>query len=234
MIRCCPYCLSCRINSFGPLLACLATLFIAEIYWVNLPTRIPHPLGFAREVNMTESGQRHARGSSAHLPFAWTRQERLLNFQPQEVSGAGVILNVTTAFLARNWSRYFFANCSEVKCVFYVCVSMHSPPHTCICTIGIRHKQRQSFKSIRICWKFWRTFCSKVFRLLDCNIAAFSLALCAFPGNCPRKTHVSISAEGLTVDSCLCSYPTWGRSMLLLEDYLALCLSESGVLKNCL
>lgn len=129
MIRCCPYCLSCRINSFGPLLACLATLFIAEIYWVNLPTRIPHPLGFAREVNMTESGQRHARGSSAHLPFAWTRQERLLNFQPQEVSGAGVILNVTTAFLARNWSRYFFANCSEVKCVFmYVCLCTH--PHT--------------------------------------------------------------------------------------------------------
>ena len=115
-----------------------------------------------------------------------------------------------------------------------MCVYALTHTHICICTIRISHKQKQSFKSIHICWKFWRTFCSKEFWLLDFNIAAFSLALCAFPGNSPMKTHISVSAEGLTVDNCLCSHPTRGKTMLLFEDYLALCVTESGVLKNCL
>lgn len=51
-------------------------------------------------------------------PFPCTQQQWLLNSQHQEVSAAGVILNVTTAFLGRNCSWYFFANCSEVKRVY--------------------------------------------------------------------------------------------------------------------
>lgn len=116
----------------------------------------------------------------------------------------------------------------------YVCLYMHSTTHICICTIRISHKQKQSFKSICICWKFWRTFCSKDFWLLDFNIAAFSLAPCASLGHIPLKTLISISAVGLTVDNRLCSHPTWGKATLLFEDYLALCLTGSGMLKNCL
>lgn len=130
MVRCCPCCLSCRINSVGVFFFKLVEPLFSLLKFIGLTfPHTPHPLSFAREVNMIESGLRHERGSSAHLPFACTQQEWLLNFQHQEVSGAGVILNGTTAFLGRNCSRYFFANCSEVKCVFiYVCLCTH--PHT--------------------------------------------------------------------------------------------------------
>lgn len=142
----CPYCLSCRINSVGVFFYLVEPFFsLLKFIGLTFP-HTPHSLWFAREVNMIASGLRHASGSSAHPPVACTQQEWLPNFQHQEVSGAGVILNVTTAFLGRNCSQYFFANCSEVKCGFiYVCLCTHPP--TRICTIRISHKQKQSFKS---------------------------------------------------------------------------------------
>lgn len=97
-------------------------------------------------------------------PLPCTQQQWFLNSQEQEVSTAGVTLNVTPAFLGRNGSRYFFANCSEVKYMF-----MHSPPHTCICIIWI--SQKQSLKS----YKFWRTFCSKDFWPFTFNILALKI-----------------------------------------------------------
>lgn len=126
----------------------------------------------------------------------------------------------------------FFANCSEVKCMFlYVCLCTTAPP-PCICTIKVSHKQKQSFRSIHICWKSWRTFCSEDLWPLVFNIAAFSLALCAFPRKKSREnTHLNfcwrINYGQLPL---LPSY--MGKTMLLSEDYLAPCLTESGVLKN--
>lgn len=113
----------------------------------------------------------------------------------------------------------------------FICVCLCTHLRTCICTLRISHKQQQSYC---IWWKFLRTFCSKDFWLLHFNIAAFSLVLCAFHGNSPMKAHISISAEGLIADKCLCSHPTWGKTLLFFEGSLALCLTESGVLKSCL
>lgn len=156
-------------------------------------------------------------------PFPCTQQQCLLDSQHQEVSAAGVILNVTTAFLGRNCSWYFFANCSEVKYVF-----MHSPPHSCICIIWISQKQKQSFKS----WKFWRIFCSKDFWPFTFNIPAFSSALCTFHGSSPMKTHNlncywRINCEQLPLLS------SYRRGSHVIIWGLFGSLSEWGMVKDC-
>lgn len=156
---------------------------------------------------MIESGLRHERGSSAHLPFACTQRKQFLNFYQLEVSGARVILNVTAAFLGRNCSQCFF-----VKSV-YICVSVHSPTHTHTFApsgSAISRALRAFVLSGNVseCW---------VEKTSDCQISVLKNTSKTleklFSSVCLSWTyfHSSTCAEVLTENNSLCSHLHGGK-----------------------